>query len=102
MYVILGSTEITPGTTIETGMDQHDLGISFGPEPDFLGIGTSVRSADINGDRFGDILVGHGSVLYVFFGGPLRAPEISKAKYRPGSSQLLITGTDLTGPPAWK
>ena len=33
----------------------------------------------------------------VFFGGPVRAPEITKAKYSKNSSKLLVIGTDFTG-----
>jgi hypothetical protein len=97
VYVVLGSTAIVKGTSVVAGREQHDISISFGSETESLGIGSEVGSADFNGDGFGDILVGSGQAVQVFFGGTLRPPQISKAKYRAAARELVITGTDLTG-----
>ena len=35
--------------------------------------------------------------IYLFFGGAIRPPEIRKAKFQEGKSQLQILGTDFTG-----
>jgi hypothetical protein len=97
VYVILGSTAIIKGTGVLAGREQHDIGISFGSETEFMGIASRVGSGDFNGDGFGDILVGSWHDARVFFGGRLRPPQISKAKYRAAARELVITGTDLTG-----
>jgi hypothetical protein len=94
-HIILGSTEITQGTRIQTARNQQDITISFDSKTS--GVGRRVGSGDFNGDGLGDILVGSDGAAYVFFGGPLRAPEITKAKYRKGSSELLVFGTNFTG-----
>ena len=94
-YVILGSTEIKSGAQINTGQSQQDITISFSSKTS--GVGRQVGSGDFNGDGVSDILVGSDSAVYVFFGGPLRPPEITKAKYRSSSSDVIIFGTDLTG-----
>lgn len=97
VHMVLGSREFQTRVHAEIGRDQQDITISFGRGPEAFGLGNRVGSGDFNGDGFGDILVGNSGVAYVFFGGPVRAPEITKAKYRKSASELLITGTDLTG-----
>lgn len=94
-YVILGSTEIKSGAQINTAQSQQDITISFNSKTS--GVGRQVGSGDFNGDGVSDILVGSDGAVYVFFGGPLRPPEITKAKYRSSSSDVIIFGTDLTG-----
>jgi len=95
VHVILGSTEIKSGAQIDTAQSQQDITISFDSETS--GFGRQIGSGDFNGDGVSDILVASYSAVYVFFGGPLRAPEIIKAKYRSGLSEVSIFGTDFTG-----
>jgi len=95
VHVILGSTEIKSGAQIDTAQSQQDITISFDSEAS--GFGRQIGSGDFNGDGVSDILVASYSAVYVFFGGPLRAPEITKAKYRSGLSEVSIFGTDFTG-----
>jgi len=95
VHVILGSTDIKSGAQINTAQSQQDITISF--DSDASGVGRQIGSGDFNGDGVSDILVASSSSVYVFFGGPLRAPEITKAKYRSGSSEVSIFGTDFTG-----
>jgi hypothetical protein len=94
-HVILGSTEIKGGADFETARHQQDITISFDSKTS--GVGRLVGSSDFNGDGVSDILVGGDSAVYVFFGAQLRPPEITKAKYRKGASELSIFGTDFTG-----
>jgi hypothetical protein len=39
----------------------------------------------------------NGLNIYVYFGAPLRPPQITQAKYRSGAEELTVTGTDFTG-----
>lgn len=94
VHVILGSTEIKKGTPVAIGREQQDITISSDKKRSSLG--WLVGSGDFNGDGIRDILVGP-ELPHVFFGGPVRAPEITKAKYSKSSSRLLVFGTDLTG-----
>ncbi len=94
-HVILGSTDIKRGALIQTARCQQDITISFDSKTG--GVGSRIDSGDFNGDGVSDILVGSNSAVYVFFGGPLKPPEITTARYRTASSELTIVGTDLTG-----
>jgi hypothetical protein len=94
-HVILGSTEIKKGTPVAIGREQQDITISSDKKRSSLG--WQVGSGDFNGDGIRDILVGGDLPNRVFFGGPVRAPEITKAKYSKSSSKLLVIGTDFTG-----
>jgi hypothetical protein len=94
-HAILGSTEIRSGTGFEIARDQQDITVSFDSKTS--GGGSRVGSGDFNGDGVSDILVGSHGAVHVFFGGGLRPPQISKAKYRKSSSELSIFGTDFTG-----
>lgn len=91
-YVLLGSTKML---SISTQKDQQDLTISFDTENGDAG--SRVESGDFNGDGISDIVVESRGAVYVFFGGPLRKPEITKAKYLSSSSDLVLSGTDFTG-----
>lgn len=97
VHVVLGSTEFRTQVRASVGRGQQDITVSFGHGAESFGVGDRVGTGDFNGDGFGDILAGNNTVAYVFFGGPVRAPEITKAKYRTSSSELLVFGSDLTG-----
>ena len=91
-YVLLGPAEVK---SISTQKDQQDLTISFDTVSG--DVGSRVDSGDFNGDGISDIVVGGVFAVYVFFGAPLRPPEITKAKYRSSTSDVIIFGTDFTG-----
>jgi hypothetical protein len=94
-YLIIGSPEIKSGATIETARSQQDATISFDAKTSSFG--RRVASGDFNGDGIGDLLVAYEGTAYVYFSGPLRAPEITSAKYRANANELAITGKDITG-----
>ncbi|HKP11744.1 MAG TPA: hypothetical protein VJZ91_06520, partial [Blastocatellia bacterium] len=94
-HVIIGSPELRRGTRIETFGAQQDATISFSPKANDFG--SRVETADFNGDGIRDILVSNNHSAYVYFGGPLRAPEVSAAKYKPKTGELTVFGNDLNG-----
>ncbi|HEU4389560.1 MAG TPA: FG-GAP repeat protein [Blastocatellia bacterium] len=94
-HIVIGSREIKHGARIETMRTQQDVTISFDARTG--GVGRRVASGDFNGDGVRDILVASDTAGYVYFSGPLRAPEIASAKYKAGAAQLTILGTDFTG-----
>jgi len=103
-YVFLGSSELRSGTTLEVARWGQDVTLLGPQRNDHLGL--FVASGDVNGDGISDLIVqtsneerdGQDSAdIYVFFGGPIRPPEITKAKFKEGKSQLHIFGTDFTG-----
>jgi hypothetical protein len=94
-YVIVGSTEIDKSHNIFIHQDQQDITIGFDSET--MNVGRQINSGDFNGDGVFDILVGSESTAYVFFGGQIRPPHITKAKYTKSSEKLSISGTDFTG-----
>lgn len=106
-YVVLGSTELTSGTLLRTADGDEDIAIE-GLEK-FAHLGIVVASGDLNGDGNSDIILeaqdaetpggsqqGTGAI-YVHFGGKVRPPDIMKAKFKEGKSQLLISGGEFTG-----
>ncbi|HYV03390.1 MAG TPA: FG-GAP and VCBS repeat-containing protein, partial [Blastocatellia bacterium] len=97
VHVVLGSKEFQTRVSASIGREEQDITVSFSRGAESFGLGSRVGSGDFNGDGFGDILVGNSGVAYIFFGGLVRAPEITKAKYRTSSSELLVFGSDLTG-----
>jgi FG-GAP repeat len=71
-------------------------------------LGSVVASGDLNGDGISDLIIQASNAdspstgnqdsvdIYVYFGGPIRPPEITKAKFKEGKSQLQIQGMDFT------
>lgn len=90
-HVIFGAADFS---SVSLEKEQQDLSIIFGKRQ--RSSGSPVNVGDFNGDGFGDVLVG-GIDICVFFGAPLRPPQITQAKYRSGAEELTITGTDFTG-----
>ena len=97
LFMLSGNSRVAKAQTIrqlpariQIDDTPPDITISGGPS-------RIVGTGDFNGDGVSDILVGSDSAVYVFFGAQLRPPEITKAKYRKGASELSIFGTDLTG-----
>ena len=78
VHVVLGSPEIKIGARIETGRDQQDITIRFGPGPESIGLGNRVSSGDFNGDGFGDISVGNGASLMCFLEARFERPSSPK------------------------
>jgi hypothetical protein len=99
VYVVLGSKSL-PGTVMVTSIDQ-DLTIRRAPGT-FSHVSLA-GSGDFNGDGISDIVVESfpGNVpqgtAYIFFGAPLRAPEITSVRFKADASQLILTGTDFNG-----
>jgi hypothetical protein len=106
-YVVLGSSELISGGIIKTSEGDQDITISGQEKQAYLG--TRVASGDLNGDGVFDLILeadnaetpggiqqGTGAI-YIYFGGKVRPPEIAKAKFKEGKSQLQIIGTELTG-----
>ena len=105
-YVIMGSAELRSGTTIGIAQGLQDVTI-LGQRSQ-ANLGSVVASGDLNGDGVSDLIVQASNTdspstanqdsvdIYVYFGGPLRAPEITKAKFKEGKSLLQIFGTDFT------
>lgn len=104
-YVILGSPQLRSGMTIEIA--KYGQNITLLGETNDSNLGRIVASGDLNGDGISDLIVqasnsasasGQDSVdVFVYFGGPMRPPQINKAKFKEGKSQLLISGTDFSG-----
>lgn len=106
-YVILGSAELQSGTTIGVAQGLQDVTILG--QRSGANLGFVVVSGDLNGDGVSDLIVQASNAagpstanrdsvdIYVYFGGPIRPPEIKKAKFREGKSQLQILGKDFTG-----
>jgi hypothetical protein len=88
-YIIIGSPELKSGTRIETSRYQPDVTI----------YGYFYRAAigDFNGDGIGDINVTSALSTTIYYGGPLRAPEITDASYQANVAELVIRGSDFTG-----
>jgi hypothetical protein len=94
-HVILGSRELRHGSYIELGRDRQDITISFDAKtPE---VGKIVRTGDFNGDGVADMLVANDTTSYVFFGGALQPPLITKAKFSNGRAELSISGSEFTG-----
>lgn len=106
-YVVLGSSELITGGVIKTSEGDQDITISGQEKQAHLG--TLVASGDLNGDGISDLILeadnaetpggsqqGTGAI-YIYFGAKVRAPEITKAKFKEGKSQLQITGSEFTG-----
>jgi FG-GAP repeat protein len=106
-YVVLGSSELITGSLIKTSESDQDITIS-GQEK-HAHLGTLVASGDLNGDGIFDLILeadnaetpggsqqGTGAI-YIYFGAKVRPPEITKAKFKEGKSQLQITGSEFTG-----
>ncbi|HSB12108.1 MAG TPA: hypothetical protein VLM38_21660 [Blastocatellia bacterium] len=106
-YVILGSGELRSGMTIGIANDLQDVTI-LGQRSE-ANLGSVVASGDLNGDGVSDLIIQASNAdspstgnqdsvdIYAYFGGPIRPPEITKAKFKEGKSQLLITGLEFTG-----
>lgn len=94
-HVIIGSPEMKPGARIATARAEQDVTISFDTKTS--GFGRRVATGDFNGDGVQDILVSNDGVAYVYFSGPLRAPQLTSAKYRAAAGELTIFGKDFTG-----
>ena len=106
-YVILGSANLRSGTTIGVAQGLQDVTI-LGQRSQ-ANLGSVVASGDLNGDGVSDLIVQASNAdspstanqdsvdIYVYFGGPVRPPEITKAKFKEGKSQLQIFGKDFTG-----
>jgi FG-GAP repeat len=72
-------------------------------------LGSVVASGDLNGDGISDLILQASNAdspstanqdsvdIFVYFAGPIRPPEITKAKFKESKSQLQIFGTDFTG-----
>jgi hypothetical protein len=90
-HVIFGSADIA---NVSLEKEQQDVTIIFGPNQ--RSSGSPVNVGDFNGDGLGDVLVG-GIDVCVYFGAPLRPPQITQAKYRSGAEDLILSGTDFTG-----
>lgn len=106
-YVVLGSSELISGGVIKTSEGDQDITISGQEKQAHLG--TRVASGDLNGDGISDLILeaakaetpggsqqGTGAI-YIYFGAKVRPPEITKAKFKEGKSQLQIIGSELTG-----
>jgi hypothetical protein len=102
--VVLGSEGLANESVVETGNFEQDITITSSSESKIIGF--AVRSGDFNGDGFADILaasrfdtVAENSTpaTLLYFGGPLRAPELSEAQYSKSEAQLSIFGKELTG-----
>jgi len=94
-HVMLGSRELKRDAHIQLGREQQDLTISFDAKT--AGVGKVVRCGDFNGDGVSDMLVANEATSYVFFGGSVRPPVITKAKYASGREELSISGSEFTG-----
>jgi FG-GAP repeat len=105
-YVILGSSQFSSGTTIEIAQGLQDVTILG--QRSKANLGSVVASGDLNGDGISDLIIQASNAdspstgnqdsvdIYVYFGGPIRPPEITKAKFKEGKSQLQIQGMDFT------
>ncbi len=109
-YVILGSRMLERGTTIEVGRNQQDVIIFAGNrEERVTGIGFATGKFDFNGDGISEIVIRGKlkddsqpgqparNVTLIYFGGQMRAPEITKVKFSKDSSELLIFGMNFNG-----
>lgn len=109
-YVILGSRTLERGTTIEVGRNQQDIILFAGNQEEAVtGIGFATDKFDFNGDGISEI-VARGklkddsqpgqparNVTLIYFGGQMRAPEITKAKLSKDPSELTIFGINFNG-----
>jgi hypothetical protein len=105
-YLIYGSRELRSGDVIEIGSDSQDATILGKDKKSNLG--RIVAAGDLNGDGKGDLIIGainldrtpkehfDAIAVYVYFGGQIRPPEITKVKYKKGASELQITGQGFT------
>jgi hypothetical protein len=105
-YLVLGSREWQSGEVVEIARHQQD--ITFWGRGENDGLGGRVASGDLNGDGYADMIISsaedgpaagqtNSGVIYVYFGNQILPPEITKAKYKKGSSKLLIYGEGLSG-----
>jgi len=106
-YVVLGSPELTSAELIKTSETDQDITI-LGEQKRGL-LGSVVASGDLNGDGVSDLILEADGVdnpsgsapvagaIYIYFGAKVRPPEITKAKFKKGKSQLQISGREFTG-----
>jgi len=106
-YVVLGSGGLTSGALIKISEDDHDLAVLAQQPGGFLGF--FVASADLNNDGISDLILeapnadspgGNqqvSGVIYIYFGGKIRPPAITTAKYKESRSKLNIFGSEFTG-----
>jgi FG-GAP repeat protein len=106
-YVVLGSSELTSGTLIKVSEDDHDLAV-LAQQPGGL-LGSLVASADLNNDGVSDLILEasdadspggnqqFSGVIYIYFGGKIRPPAITVAKYKESKSLLKVFGSEFTG-----
>ncbi|HJQ23243.1 MAG TPA: VCBS repeat-containing protein [Blastocatellia bacterium] len=90
-HVIFGSADFGD---VRLEKEEQDLTIIFGNNQ--RGSGSPVNVGDFNGDGLGDVLV-NGIDISVYFGAPLRPPQITQAKYNSNTEDLTLTGMDFTG-----
>jgi FG-GAP repeat len=106
-YVVLGSGEPRSGALVKISEDDHDLAVLAQQPGGFLGF--VVASADLNNDGVSDLILeapnaefpgGNqqvSGVIYIYFGGKIRPPAITTAKYKESRSKLKIFGSEFTG-----
>lgn len=90
-HVIFGSADFG---SVSLEKEQQDLTIIFGKQQ--RSSGSPINVGDFNGDGLGDLLI-NGIDISIYFGAPLRPPQITQAKYRTGAGELTLSGTDFTG-----
>ena len=90
-HIIFGSANIAD---VSIEKEQQDVSIIFGKRQRYSG--SPVNVGDFNGDGIPDVLIG-GLDVMVYFGAPLRPPQVTQAKYRSDAEDLIISGTDFTG-----
>jgi hypothetical protein len=108
-YVILGSTELTHGTSITLANEQQDLFLFIEEREARLGL--LLGPFDLNGDGSADIgyTIRRPAVpppppdslvfdrLDILLGGPISAPQITSAKFKPDAGRLVISGENFNG-----
>jgi hypothetical protein len=103
IYGVLGSRQLTTGTTIDLTKFEQDLTI-IGPSPGYL-LRLSPVSIDYNLDGVPDIvlanpvplLLGDRRNVSIIFGGPLMPPSITSATFTRNPRGLVLSGSNFTG-----